>query len=311
MRQRQFITTLMIILLAVSLLLAGCRSGGKTGDQDSAENTIKDDSGVLVSFRQNPQRIISLAPNNTEILFALGLGDRVVGVTTYCNYPPEAGQKPKVGDLQGNLEQVVAMKPDLVVAKWSLNKDAVANLRKLNIPVLCVEPESIDGVYRAIRMVAQATGTGEVGEKIVSEMKSGLDRVQGRLAQVPPSQRSKVFIEIGDQPLYTTGAQTFVDEVVRLGGGLNIAADIQGYQMYGMETVVEKNPDVILALDSYYVDVDKVIKKRPGWEGIKAVREGRIIGQLDLDMINRPGPRSAEAVEKIAQALYPEIFKDQ
>ncbi len=312
---KRSVKVLILIFAAVAfvaLLLAGCRQ--KQGDGGSrpvsaAAVTIRDDSGVELTVKNIPRRIVSLTPSNTEILFALGLGDRVVGVTTYCDYPPEAKNKPKIGDLQANVEKIVSLKPDLVVAKWTMNRDAVASLRKLNVPVLCVEPESIEGVYRAIRLIAKATATSEAGEKIVAGMKAQLEEVKQKVAAIPPAKRPRVFIEVGDDPLYTAGSQTFIDELLNLAGGVNIAADIKGYQMYSIERVVEKNPDVILAPDSYYIDVEKIIQKRPGWSSIKAVRDGRIINNLDPNMINRPGPRSAQAVKAIARALYPELFK--
>ncbi|MGB9791962.1 MAG: ABC transporter substrate-binding protein [Thermacetogeniaceae bacterium] len=299
-----------ILFAAASLFFAGCGKQEKGGSRESGSPVvIRDDSGAEVSIKGVPKRIVSLTPSNTEILFALGLGDRVVGVTTYCNYPPEAKKKPKIGDLQTNVEKVVSLNPDLVVAKWTMNKDAVVKLRKLNIPVLCVEPESIAGVYHAIELIAKATGTMEKGEKLIAEMKSEIQKVQEKVAAIPQSKRLKVFIEIGDDPLYTAGSDTFVHELVSLAGGVNIAADIKGYQMYNSETVVEKNPDVILAADSYYVDVQKSIQKRPGWTSIEAVRKGRVITDIDPDLLSRPGPRSAEAVKAIAAALYPELFK--
>ncbi|HHW41355.1 MAG TPA: cobalamin-binding protein [Syntrophomonadaceae bacterium] len=299
-------------MIVATLLLVGCgkkQGNGESRPVSTSSVAIKDDSGVEVTIKGVPGRIVSLTPSNTEILFALGLGDRVVGVTTYCDYPPEAKKKPKIGDLQANVEKIVSLKPDLVVAKWTMNKDAVASLRKLNVPVLCVEPESIEGVYRAIRLIAKATGTSEAGEKIVAGMKARLEQVKQKVSAIPPSKRLRVFIEVGDDPLYTAGSRTFIDELVNLAGGVNIAADIKGYQMYSIESVVEKNPDVILAPDSYYIDVEKIIQKRPGWSSIKAVQNGRIINKLDPNLINRPGPRSAQAVEAIARALYPELFK--
>lgn len=299
-------------VVAAALLFDGCgnrQGNGESRPVSTSSVAIKDDSGVEVTIKGIPRRIVSLTPSNTEILFALGLGDRVVGVTTYCDYPPEARKKPKIGDLQTNVEKVVSLNPDLVVAKWTMNKDAVVKLRKLNIPVLCVEPESIDGVYHAIELIARATGTTEKGNKLIAEMKSEIEQVKEKIAGIPQSKRLKVFIEIGDDPLYTAGSQTFVDELVNLAGGINIAGDIKGYQMYNSETVVEKNPDAILAADSYYIDVNKSIQKRPGWSNIKAVCEGRIITDIDPNLISRPGPRSAQAVRTIARALYPELFK--
>jgi len=305
------IWSLTVVFFLIAALNAGCGSGTSkqaTG-RAAAPPAVKDDSGTLVKLDHYPQRIISLAPSNTEILYALGLGDRVVGVTTYDDYPPEVKKKAKIGDLQGNLEQIVSMKPDLVIAKWTLNQDAVNGLRKLQIPVLCLEPESMDGVYRAISKVAGVNGKTEAGNKLIAGMKAQISGVEKKLAGVSEDKRPRVFIEVGDDPLYTAGGKTFVDELVRLSGGVNIASDVQGYQVYSVESVVQKNPDLILAPDSYYIDVQKVIKKRPGWERLKAVQSNRIINKIDPNLVNRPGPRSAQAVAAIARAFYPDLFK--
>ncbi|HHY39971.1 MAG TPA: cobalamin-binding protein [Syntrophaceticus sp.] len=304
----------LLVILCFLFFVGGCgtadnQNQSKNGEQ-AVEIVVTDDFGNQVKLDHYPERIVSLTPSNTEILFALGLGEKVVGVTTYCDYPEEAKEKPKIGDLTGNVEEIVVLEPDLVLAKGILNDDAVTKLRKLDIPVLCLDPESIDGVYRAIELIAQVTGTSEKGEKIIADMKKKIDSVEKKLAGIPEEERLRVFIEVGSDPLYTAGKDTFVDELVTLAGGINIADDLKGYQMYSSEAVVKENPDVILAADSYYVDIKQEIKRRAGWEEIKAVQEGKVIYELDTNLLNRPGPRSALAVELIAKALYPEIFQD-
>lgn len=309
-RRSTVLNIFVISLLMLSILMiSGCQKTPAAKEKTPVQITVRDDSGTEVRLDQYPKRIVSLTPSNTEILFALGLGDQVVGVTTYCDYPEEVKQKAKIGDLQGNPEEIVAMKPDLVVAKWTLNEDVVSKLRKLEIPVLCVEPESVEGVYNSIKLIAQVTGTSDKGEEIIAGMKKKIEGAQQKVAGVPEGERVKVFIEVGNEPLFTAGKETFVDELLGLAGGINIAGDIKGYQMYSQETVVKNNPDYILAVDSYYIDVKKEINKRAGWDQIKAVQDGRIITGLD-NIVNRPGPRSAQAVETIAQALYPDLYQD-
>jgi iron complex transport system substrate-binding protein len=308
-RKRHTQITAILLLLIFVLLLSGCQQQNTAGsDMTTGEIVVTDDSGTQLKLDKYPERIISLTPNNTEILFALGLGERVVGVTTYCDYPEEVSQNARIGDLQGNVEEIVALKPDLVVAKAVLNEDIVSKLRKLDVPVLCVDPESIDGVYRSIELIAKVTGTDSNGDKIISEMKAKISDVQQKVAEIPEEERLKVFIEVGNDPLYTAGGDTYVDELVRLAGGINIASDITGYQMYSLETVVKCNPDAILAADSYYVDVKAEINKRPGWDTVKAVQKGHIITDIDTNLVNRAGPRSAMAVETVAKALYPDLF---
>lgn len=304
----------LLVILCCLLFLVGCSTTDNQkqskNDEQAVEIVVTDDFGNQVKLDHYPERIVSLTPSNTEILFALGLGDKVVGVTTYCDYPEEAKEKPKVGDLKGNVEQIVALEPDLVLAKGVLNDDAVAKLRKLDIPVLCLNPESIEGVYRSIELIAKATGTSDKGEEIISDIKKQIDSVAKKVSKIPEEERLRVFIEAGSDPLYTAGKDTFVDELVTLAGGINIADDVKGYQMYSSEAVVKNDPDVILSADSYYVDIMDEIKKRPGWEEIKAVQEGRVIIDLDNNLLTRPGPRCGLAVELVAKALYPEVFKD-
>jgi iron complex transport system substrate-binding protein len=310
-RKRHTQITAILLLLIFVLLLSGCQQQNTAGsDMTTGEIVVTDDSGTQLKLDKYPERIISLTPNNTEILFALGLGERVVGVTTYCDYPEEVSQKARIGDLQGNVEEIVALEPDLVVAKAVLNEDIVSKLRKLDVPVLCVDPESIDGVYRSIELIAKVTGTESKGDNLISEMKANISAVQQKVAEIPEEERLKVFIEVGNDPLYTAGGDTYVDELVRLAGGINIASDITGYQMYSLETVVKCNPDAILAADSYYVDVKAEINKRPGWDTVKAVQKGHIITDIDTNLVNRAGPRSAIAVETVAKALYPDLFLD-
>lgn len=191
LRRRCRLCNLVVLLLFVSLLLfSGCQQQNTDAtDNQTTEITVTDDSGAELTLENNPERIVSLTPSNTEILFALGLGERVVGVTTYCDYPEEAKEKPKLGDLEGNVEEIVAMKADLVVAKVILNDNIVSKLRDLDIPVLCVDPESLDGVYRAIELISKVTGTESRGDELTSEMKEKIAAVEEKVASIPEAER--------------------------------------------------------------------------------------------------------------------------
>lgn len=312
----------LFLTLAISLILVvtGCSkkgSGGSPAGQAGSAGAGKvgypmeltDDLGATVTLEKEPKRLVSLSPSNTEILFALGLGDRVVGVTEWCDYPPEAKTKPKIGDLRGNLEKILAAQPDLVVASASLNRDMVERLRQMGIKVLAVEPQRIEQVYKAILLVGRATNSLDRAEALVAELKSRIEAVQKRLADVPQAKRARVFIEV-DYPLYTAGPGSYVDDLVRLAGGRNVVTDLRFYGPYSEEKVIDLDPEVILAVDYYYLPPEKKIEKRPGWQAIKAVKEGRIITDADLaDAVNRPGPRAAQAVEALARAFYPELFR--
>ncbi len=309
-KKRYLLTSLLLLLFAFIFIFSGCQQeeGSDPAEEVKGEIVVTDDAGNQLKFDQYPERIISLTPSNTEILFALDQGERVVGVTTYCDYPEETEQKARIGDLQGNIEEIVALEPDLVIAKAVLNDNIVGKLKEMEIPVLCVDPESIEGVYKSIEITAKVTGTESKGEQLISGMKEKIAAVQEKIAEIPETKRPKVFIEVGNDPLYTAGGDSFVDELVGLAGGINIASDLTGYQMYSLETVVQYNPDVILAADSYYVDVKAEVKKRAGWDTIKAVQDDNIIIGMDTNLVNRAGPRSATAVEMIAKAFYPDLF---
>jgi len=156
LHRRRYTSIIFIMPLLVSLLLfCGCQQQNPANSEKPTEIVVTDDSGTELKLDKYPERIISLTPSNTELLFALGLGERVVGVTTYCDYPQEVNQKARIGDLKGNVEEIVALKPDLVVAKAVLNEDVVDKLRKLDVPVLCVDPESIEGIYRSIELISK------------------------------------------------------------------------------------------------------------------------------------------------------------
>lgn len=310
-------------ILAVMLLVVvmGCSSSQTNGAAATppAENapaaeagvpyplTLTDALGRQLTISQEPHRIASLSPANTEILFALGLGEKIVGVTTWCDYPEEAKSKPKIGDLKGNLEKILEAQPDLVVGSGSLNRETIDRLTELGIPVLALEPQSIEDIYSSIRLVARATNTVAKGEEIIQGMQGKIASVQEKLAQVPPEQRVRVFIEV-DYPLYTAGPGSFVHDLVTAAGGINVVSDVKFYAQYSDEQVIQLNPDVILATDYYYLADDQKIEHRPGWNKIKAVQEGRLITDVELyNLTNRPGPRAAEAVEILAREFYPDI----
>lgn len=244
---------LFLCLLLVGAAAAGC-GRSEAPDPDTAGTTgesgypirITDDTGITCEIPEKPTRIVSLSPGNTEILFALGLGDRVVGVTKYCNYPPEAKEKTVIGDLTPEVESVIAVEPDLVVGSASLNYDTLTACRKLNVPVLGLEPKNIEEVYQAIATLARATGTEEQGEKVIAAMKEKFAAVTEKVAAIPEEERLRVFIQAGSDPLITAGNGTFINDLVILAGGRNVA-EVDSWVEFSSEKVIELNPDVILA----------------------------------------------------------------
>jgi iron complex transport system substrate-binding protein len=277
-----------------------------------AEAGITDSLGRRVSFSAAPRRIVSLAPSVTEILFAVGAGPQVVGTTQFCNFPPEADALPEVGGFAANtinVEALVDLTPDLVITAATSHRAVVEALEKLDIPVLVLVPESFEAVYTNIEQIGALTGHAQEAAALTAEMRERVAAVSARVASVPAEQRPGVFWEVTDEPLISAGPRTFIGQMIALAGATNIFADAQeDYPQVSAEAVVERDPAVILGPDSRGPTLTPdLLAQRPGWAGITAVREGRVY-QLNGDIVSRPGPRLADALEELAQALYPKLF---
>jgi iron complex transport system substrate-binding protein len=263
--------------------------------------------GHTLALDAVPERIISLAPAHTETLYALGLEDKVVGVTEYCNYPPQAVEKPKVGSFATiDLEQVVGLEPDLVLATTMHVAETVPALQERGIAVFVVDPQTVAQVLDAIDRIGQITGSQEAAEALVADRQARIDAVRGKVKDAPCP---RVFWELGAE-LYTVGPDTFIDDLITLAGGENVAADADSsWPQLSVEAIVMRDPDVIVLADHNYGQTAEMVKERPGWEDIRAVREGNIIAITDDDIVSRPGPRIVEGLEFLARALHPDLFE--
>ncbi|MCS7222067.1 MAG: ABC transporter substrate-binding protein [Anaerolineae bacterium] len=275
--------------------------------------TITDSLGREVTITTLPRRLVSLAPSNTEILFAVGAGDRIVGVTEYCNYPPEAKEgREIVGGFSAkslSVEKILSLQPDVVFSAGAIHQPVIEALEQAGVTVVALDAQSFDEVYQNILTAGRITGHIAEAEKVVAEMKDRLAKVQAIVGQIPEQERPRVFYEVWDEPLMTAGPDTFIGQMIELAGGINVFADVkEQYPQISPEAVVERNPDVILGPDSHAEGLTaEKIAARPGWGDIKAVRDGRIL-IVNGDIVSRPGPRIVEAVETIARLLYPERF---
>jgi iron complex transport system substrate-binding protein len=271
--------------------------------------TFTDEVGRTLEVNGPPQRIVSVAPNVTEILFALGLEERLVGVSTYCQYPPEVLKIEKIGGyINPSLEKIVALRPDLVIgiAEGDL-KTFVDKLAGLKVPVYITNPRDALEVLTSIQKIGEVTFSPETARRIARSMEERVRKVQD---MVQGRARPRVLHILDFNPLISAGKGTFVDDLIRLAGGRNVAEEATGkYPRFSMEEVLVQDPEVILLASMK--SQDPMVKQRKWWERwktISAVKQGRIY-VLDSDLIHRPSPRMADGLEQVARAIHPEAFK--
>lgn len=278
-------------------------------ETDSFPLTITDDLGRQVTVKKTPQRIVSLAPSNTEILFALGLGDRVVGVTTFCDYPAEAKKKEKIGGFKNpNLEKVIALKPDLVLATGGIQQPFIQELEKAGIPVFVLHPKNLNQIIAGIQTVGKITGQLEESKRLTARMSKTIADISSKVTSQKKRSRPKVFVEIFNQPLYSAGAGTFINDLIKISGGKNIAAQAgSGYVVYSLENLLKEDPDIYIAMKGSMNDPG-LLKKRTGFSDLKAVKNNRVY-VVDDNLVSRPGPRIVQGLKIVAKAIYPQLFR--
>jgi iron complex transport system substrate-binding protein len=289
--------------LSIALSLAGCASGGGAPAPPS-RRTLRDGLNREVRVVESPQRIVSLAPNITEILFALGLGDRVIGVTSYCDYPAEARAKEKIGDtLRPDLERLIALRPDLVLVSTSSQlEDLTRRLDELAIPVYVTSPRTLEEVISSIRRLGEVTGARESASTLASGMEQRVAKVRAQVAGRP---RPRVLYVLQTGPLITAGGKTFIDDLIRIAGGDSIsAAETADYPQFSRETVIARAPEVIIAPMSHGAETVSESDLRRDYAATPAIRDDRIL-RIDPDLVDRPGPRLVEGLEQLATGFGP------
>jgi len=315
-KQRGLLASLLLVLI-VGLVACGGDGPAPTATSEPPARptatpepqavTLTDDVGNTVEIEGAVERVVSLAPSHTETLYALGLGDRVVGATEYCNYPPEVADKPKVGGFADvDLEMVVGLEPDLVLATSLHMAEVVPALQERGITVFVADPQTVAGTLETILAIGQITGHEEAAETLAAQMQARIDTVQEKIKDAP---RPKVFWELGPE-LYTAGPGSFINDLIVMAGGENVAADADSpWPQLTVETIILKNPDVIVLADHNYGQTSEMVAERPGWEDINAVKEGNVVEITDDDIVSRPGPRIVEGLEFLAKAFHPDLFE--
>lgn len=283
MRAAIAVSTLLLVLLSVVPALA-------------YPVTVVDGRGKRITVKAAPKRIISLSPNSTEILFALGLGDRIVGDTTWCNYPPAAKRKSHIGDSKISMEKVISLKPDLILAHAKLNISYIGRLEAAGKTVIAIDPKTYDAVMADIRMVGHATGADARAHRIASHMNAV--RAQVRKA-ASKSVRRKVLFVMQPSPLWVAGPGTVVDEMAGYVNAVNIARDAApGFNQYPSERALAKAPDIIIVGKGE----KKYFLSSPIWRQTKAARANHIY-EVDYDLLVRPGPRLADGLLQLSRIV--------
>jgi iron complex transport system substrate-binding protein len=269
---------------------------------------FKDEVGREVTFPFPPKRIVSLAPNITEILFGLGLDEEIVGVSVHCNFPEKAKSRVKVGSyISLDFERITALKPDLIIATGAGNtRDMVDRLEKLGFPTYVIYPKHFNDILQSIAHIGEIVNKGKEARVIIEGMRK---RSQGVINLTKDLLRPRVFIQIGDAPIVTVGKGSFADDLIRLAGGENVAGkEKEVYPRFGMEEILKRSPEVIVISSmNPKSDYQKILQEWSRWKTIPAVKNG-CIHLIDSDLIDRPSPRIIDGLEELARILHPERF---
>ena len=294
-----------VVLLGLFVsMVAGCQPQFQAG-------TYTDDMGRAVAIDQVPERLVSFGPNITEILFALGLEEKVVGVSSYSDYPEAAESKPKIGDaFNPSLEKIVDLEPDLVltVKQEQLNKE----LDDLGIKFMVLDPEDIDAILKDIELVGEITGTAKEAEELVEGMRESMSQV-ATLVEGAPEASVFFIVDATDLALpWTAGSGSFIDALIAMAGGENVAGETPGaWVQFSLEQIVSSDPEIIViqTMTGGVPTVSKEeLEEHPVWGKLTAVKQGRICF-VDGDLVSRPGPRIIQGLEEVAKAIHPELFE--
>lgn len=303
---------LLLLTLLITLLAACAPQAAPATEPAGGDLTFTDSLGRQVRLNGPAQRVVSLAPSNTEILFAIGAGGQVVGRDQASDFPEEAKAVTDIGSTFDDLnaELIVSLNPDLVLAAEINNPEQVKQLEDLGLTVYYLKnPLTLEGMYENLEIVAQLTGHSEEAAALVESLKERVAAVDEKIA--PISSRFSVFYELdATDPAkpYTAGKGTFITQLIERAGGYNIAADLDSYPQLSLEQVVEADPAFIILGDARYGITAESIAERPGWGNLSAVKNGNVLPFND-DLVSRPGPRLVDALEELAKLLRPGLFE--
>lgn len=319
MNTKYLIAAVAVIVLIVSAAFVYTYYQNQAPDEGlEALQSLVDDQNYNTTLTAYPEKIVSVAPSCTEILFAIDAGDKVVGVTDYCDYPYDfaawvaAGNMTSVGDFKApNIEVITALDPDLILASGGVQKGSVDNLRARGYKVLVLDPNSVVGILKNIELVGNATGNRAEATALINNLTNRINAVTETVAN---ADKPRVYYEVyyDATSSWTIGSLAWQNELIVKAGGTNLFADQQiDYYQYQVESLIARNPDVIVlpasGMGSGQLEDLDAIKARPGWDTTNAVQNDRLY-QINSNIIERSGPRVADAIEQLAEFIHPELF---
>lgn len=305
---------LLIIILSISLVFTACENKEDFNDE-TIDNSISEENQFAIKLtdahgrefvlEKEAKRIVSVSPDLTEIIFALGEEERLVGRSDFCNYPEDTKEIPSVGAIDDpNIEKIAELQPDLVIGSRIFPRDSDAKLQELNIPVLILDSQqSFEGIYDMIESMGQVLSVPDKAEALVMEIENKVQNVSEKVKDVS---RPRVYyvVGFGEAGDFTAGGDTFIGTIIEMAGGDNVAKDLQGWQ-YSLEKLIEQDPDIIIC--SKYYDAKAGIEQAQGYKDLRAVKEGRLL-EIDNNLLDRQGPRLADGLEELAKLIHPELF---
>lgn len=295
-----------LLVLCLGLLLIGACSSRKNPSDPDRVRQITDEAGRSITVPASVTRFISLAPNLTEIIYAIGAGGGLVGRTTYCNYPAEAQKVSEVGDtLKPSIERIIALRPQVVFVSTASQLEAFTReLEAHHIAVYVTDSHDLEGVFRSIEGIGDLLQRRSEAEELLKQLRTRVATVEEQVKARPPI---RVFYQVSDEPLYTIGRDAFLTDLIKRAGGVSVTADVPGaWPKYSTESALAAKPEAIVlptggSMGNANSSVASALKRSP------AVANGRVY-RINDDHLSRPGPRSVEGLEELARALHPEVF---
>ncbi|HEY95122.1 MAG TPA: cobalamin-binding protein [Dehalococcoidia bacterium] len=313
MKKRLWQVVVFVIVPVLSTgVFAACNSS-ETVEEKVTTIEVTDMIGRTVTLEGVPEKIVSLAPSNTEILFALGLGEKIVGVTEFCDYPEAAKEKPKVaGFADADIEKILAAEPDVIFITSTMHVDEILpSLENYGMTVVVVDPRTLDEVLDSYTIIGKVTGTSDKAAQIVNSMSARMKNITDKTKELTVTEKPRVFYVMWHEPLMTVGGDTRIHELIEKAGGTNLFADTIGYPTIDLETLVEADPQVIIAGTGMGEGADAPFtfaKTESRLEDSEA-RKNKRIYEINTDLVGRPTERMIDGLEQMAEMIHPELFE--